>query len=85
MLTSEELQEQNLLYITKFKVEKKNNKLDPDTYLANLNAKKLQQSNSFLDFEKNVAINQRELSPWTEKRKNSLAVDIMIKRHKDAA
>ena len=53
ILSSEELAEHNILQITKFKVEKKNIKMDPDTYLANLNSKKLASIHSTsIDFDK---------------------------------
>jgi uncharacterized protein (UPF0276 family) len=84
VLSSEELVEHNILQITKYKVEKKSNKMDPDTYLANLNAKKIGQMHSQTsDFGGNGAI--REISPWTDKKaKNPTAVDIMIKKKKEA-
>ncbi len=36
VISSEELAQHNILHITKYKVEKKSNKMDPDTYLAHL-------------------------------------------------
>ena len=69
-------------------MEKKNIKMDPDTYLANLNSKKLASihSNS-IDFEKKFGSDGqlRELCPWADKKaKIPAAVDIMIKKKKDA-
>jgi len=77
-----------LLCITKFKVEKKSNKMDPDTYLAHLSSKKagqLQSLTSENDKKTGIDGNLRELSPWTDKKaKIPTAVDIMIKKKKDA-
>lgn len=86
ILSSEELAEQNLLCITKYKVEKKSNKMDPDTYLAHLNSKKAGQLQSLTsDNEKKLEGNLREISPWTDKKaKIPTAVDLMIKKKKDA-
>ena len=69
-------------------MEKKSNKLDPDTYLAQLNSKKigmLQSTTS--DFDRKAGTTDghlRELSPWTDKKaKNPTAVEIMIKKKRD--
>jgi hypothetical protein len=59
--------------------------LDPDTYLANLSSKKAVALKPTDEYDKKRAADAQNLSPWTDKKPRiPTAVDIMIKKKKDA-
>ncbi len=59
--------------------------MDPDTYLANLSSKKAVTANHTDEFDKKCAADGQNLSPWTDKKQRiPTAVEIMIKKKKDA-